>query len=701
MMWNGLKQLRRLLSMKSFHILMAFLGLLAMSFVIFSPSIPYDVKLETGDMALKTVVAPRFIEFQSREDRVRTDDLRKERASLVDPVYSIDESINKSIQSKIVNFFTRAKDYRNDTLKNPDSEIPASLQFISRGEWQPLSELDEKSFASLEYTTLQNLNALLDEGISSVDAPGIRRQILNNVRVLGFDRVSERFVVKVILQYIEPNYVFDEAKTAALVQSEVDSISPFVTLYKEGQPIIYRGEIVTTSHIETLRALNLYGLNANLVKYLGIVIFVLFLMMMYERFVYYFFRAKHADIRQYYLVFIIASIVILIARILLDVKELETISNLHYLIPIPIVAMSVSLLVNSRIALLAGTITSILIAVMLQGDFYLFGFLFLSSAVAGFSSYQVFRRIELIKAGNIVGLFNIGFVVCMGLMLEINDLRWYLSNGVVAFGGGFLSAMITTALLPYLESFFKLTTSLTLLEQSNLNHPLLKKLMINAPGTYQHSLMVATLAEAAAESVGADVVLARIGAYFHDIGKMKRPSFFTENQFSGENPHDALTPRMSKIVISAHTKDGVEMAKRYKLPKVLQDFMIEHHGTSLVSYFYSQAVHDEEDSHGDGPSEEEFRYPGPKPQTKESGIIMLSDSVEAAVRSMSQPTLSKIETLIDKIFQDKLADGQLSDCPLTMKEIRHIRHSFLTLFQGIYHSRIDYDKQLQQLVDER
>ena len=210
----------------------------------------------------------------------------------------------------------------------------------------------------------------------------------------------------------------------------------------------------------------------------------------------------------------------------------------------------------------------------------------------------------------------------IGLLSDNFELAWLLSNAGIGFLNGLLSSMFALALLPYLESWFNITTSLALLEQAGLNHPLLKRLMLMAPGTYQHSIMVSNLAEAAAEAIEADSILVRIGAYFHDVGKIKRPSFFIENQFSGENPHHKINPRMSKIIISAHVKDGLDLAEQYNLPNILKTFIQEHHGTTMVSYFYSQAIQLElmpEQSNIEKTKEtikEEFRYPGPKPKAK-------------------------------------------------------------------------------------
>jgi len=250
--------------------------------------------------------------------------------------------------------------------------------------------------------------------------------------------------------------------------------------------------------------------------------------------------------------------------------------------------------------------------------------------------------------------------------------------------------VLTIGLLPFFESVFTLVTPLKLLEISNPNHPLLKKLLIEAPGTYHHSLMVGNLAEVATEDLGGNALLARAGAYFHDVGKLKRPDLFKENQFS-ENPHDRMTPNLSAVVITAHTKDGIEIATKYKLPLVIKDIIKQHHGTTLVAYFYYKALKSNEGEEiKQKIKQETYRYEGPKPQSKEAAIVMLADSVEAAVRSMTEKTESKIEVLIRKIIKDKLDDGQLDKCQLTLADLDTIANSFMRVLSGYFHAREQY-----------
>ena len=360
----------------------------------------------------------------------------------------------------------------------------------------------------------------------------------------------------------------------------------------------------------------------------------------------------------------------------------------------PVIAMLLTLLISSQIAFISGVFVSIFASIIFEYKFESFLFLFISNTITTMYISKSSKRSDLIVIGYLIGFFNILMIIGINFFFSDYTLSEIGLHGIFGFCIGIVSSMLSLAILPYFESLFKITTNQTLLELSNLNHPLMKRLLIDAPGTYQHSLMVANLSEAAAEAIKCNTILCRVGSYFHDIGKLKRPSFFSENQFSQENPHNALSPRISKLIILSHVKEGTDLAKKYKLPNIIKNIIQEHHGTSLLSIFYTQELANDSVSK---PIDTDFRYTGPKPQSKESGIIMLADSVEAATRSLSKPSINKIESIIEKIFKDKIEDAQLSDCPLSLNEIFIIKSTFLYLFQGMYHKRVDYDSEIKKL----
>src|SRR5437868_4503039 len=337
------------------------------------------------------------------------------------------------------------------------------------------------------------------------------------------------------------------------------------------------------------------------------------------------------------------------------------------------------------------------------------------SLISGFTAVyltlQVRRRGQLIRAGVGVGLaiwlssLSFGMIGPINLFsLAGNDWKMLGLQSAYAIGNGIVTAMIVGGALPMLEHLFQITTDISWLELSDLNHPLLRRMTIEAPGTYHHSLVVANLAEAAAEKIGANATLCRVCAYFHDVGKLVKPEYFTENMNFERNPHDDLAPTMSALIIIAHVKEGVDLALKHKLNQRIIDIIQEHHGTSLVYYFYQRALQQQEDARAGGKimnmreedipevREESFRYSGPKPQTKESAIVSLADIVESASRSIEKPTPQKVEQLINELIEERTADGQLDECDLTLGDLRVIGERFRFTLMTMLHTRIAYPK---------
>jgi len=365
-----------------------------------------------------------------------------------------------------------------------------------------------------------------------------------------------------------------------------------------------------------------------------------------------------------------------------------------FLLPTAMVAMLVYLLVNERAAYISNFVSAAYAGIIFQEGYTLVfqmeaSLYILFGGVAGiFAMQRMQTNSQILRSSLIVSSINTVFIIFYLLMTkasyDITDILFYVGAAVFS---GILSGAMTIGILPFFESFFGILSSMRLIELSNPNHPLLKKILTETPGTYHHSLMVANLAEAACEVIGANGLLARVGCYYHDIGKTNRPGFFIENQVNGYNPHDSLPPEASRDIIIAHAVDGAKILRKHKLPKEIVDVAAQHHGTSLLKFFY---IKDKETN--DKVEEEEYRYPGPKPQTKEVAIISVADSVEAAVRSMKEPNADKIKKLIQAIIKEKLLDGQFDECDLSLKEIKKMEESFCTTMNGTFHSRIEYPK---------
>ena len=333
-------------------------------------------------------------------------------------------------------------------------------------------------------------------------------------------------------------------------------------------------------------------------------------------------------------------------------------------------------------------LTSFLISLLFDEKIIFPLFSFLGSVAASYHIVNSRQRSTFLKVGLFLGLINMAAIVCLNLLTGnlLNDLIIRLAMG---FLGGIITGILVAGITPIFESLFGFITYIKLLELANLNQPLFQRMIIEAPGTYHHSIIVASLVEAAAEAIGANSLLAKVSAYYHDIGKLAKPHYYIENQPGYDNRHDKLSPKMSSLIIISHVKEGCELASKVKLGRPIINIIREHHGTSLVSYFYDKAKKDKDESIR-SLTESDFRYPGPKPQTKEAGLVMLGDVIEASSRTLSNPTPARIRSLVRERIDRIYTDGQLDDCELTLKNLNTIAETFTRILTGIFHHRVDY-----------
>lgn len=365
----------------------------------------------------------------------------------------------------------------------------------------------------------------------------------------------------------------------------------------------------------------------------------------------------------------------------------RVLSKQPFLIPLACIPMLFTLLIDGKLSLVVNGLTCILISCAVEFNVEITLLTIINVLSISIILKKMQQRNDILYSVLYVSIINVILTFSAGVLLSNNTVDVVKKAGF-SLVGSILSGVFTIGFLPFFESTFDIVTTIKLLELSNPNNPLLKRLLMEAPGTYHHSVLVGNLAEMAAEQVGGSPVLARVASYYHDIGKIKRPYFFKENQLGNDNPHDKINPNLSTLIITAHVKDGIELAEEYKIPKVIRDIIEQHHGTTLVKYFYITMKNSMENP--EEIKEEDFRYPGPKPESKEAAIIMLADSVEAAVRSINDPTKGKIEEMVNNIIKGKLNEGQLDNCDLTLKDIDKIRNSFVKILLGIYHQRIEY-----------
>tara|TARA_B100001248_G_scaffold219808_1_gene175440 strand:+ start:8196 stop:10628 length:2433 start_codon:yes stop_codon:yes gene_type:complete len=365
-----------------------------------------------------------------------------------------------------------------------------------------------------------------------------------------------------------------------------------------------------------------------------------------------------------------------------------------YMAPVAAATMLVALLfTRGEVVWLFSVFLAAALSLLVKFDFTYFMFVVLGSVAAARAVFNSKNRNGVYLAGLRVGAINFLTIASLTWLTSkdpsLNEILWYAPAG---FLSGIFSALVVMMLVPLFESVFNYTTDVRLMELSNLNHPLLKEMLLKAPGTYHHSVIVGTMAESAAEVIGANPLLSKVGAFYHDIGKMQHAEYFAENQRKGFNPHDNISPHMSKTILVAHVKDGAEMGMRYKLGKPIIDIILQHHGTTLMSYFYNKAKESEDDIHK--VSEEEFRYPGPKPQFKEAGLVMLADSIEAAARSLEEPTASRLQNIVKNIIKNKFLDGQLEECNITLRDLSTIERVYERILLTIYHQRVEYPKEM-------
>jgi len=497
--------------------------------------------------------------------------------------------------------------------------------------------------------------------------------------------------LSIVNSILKPNRTIDEELTEQK-KEEARNDPKNKEIILKGKTIVDVGDVITFEKYQLLEELNLleesrfdFGLASGIfiILILTGVLLVIYMNM---------FRKKMLEDRsELLLLSVIILLTLLMARAAIEYSPLA--------IPIFIATMLISVFLDMKLAMIVNFILTIVISFMTKGDISFIYMALISGSFSGFLVYKANQRNRLFMSGVLVAFLNVVVIACLGI-INNDDFNTILRNSFVVFLNGLVSIVLTIGLLPFWESMFNIITPMKLMELANPNQPLIKRLLMEAPGTYHHSLMVGNLAEVATEAIGGNSLLARVGAYFHDVGKLKRPNFFKENQM-GDNPHDRMTANLSTLVITSHTSDGVELAEKYKIPKAIKDIIKQHHGTTLVAYFYHKALKNEK---ADEVKQENFRYSGPKPATREAAVVMLADSVEAAVRSMPDKTEGKIEGFIRKIIKDKLDDGQLDECDLTLKDLDDIAKSFLKVFSGFFHERQEYPeikiKQIQAGEEE-
>jgi len=669
----------------------AFLFFLVFTFLLSMDFFYGKVDLEVGDVANRNIIAPCSVEYI---DEIKTSELRRQAAEEVDGVYTVNNEIILDTKTKINTLIDDIVQVQLDENLSVEEKVNL-LKEMTGGELP--DEVLKKIAAStpddlylIRDKLLELITFQMERGIEEQNLDAVKGELIAGINDFNLDTAFYQYAVWIIDEFVVPNRFYDLEQTKILREKAMELVEPVKVQIKAQQKIIGEGEIVTQQHIQALQALGLLHPSRPWITLLGTALLIVMMMGIVLFYIKRQNRIIYDNTAYLCMIGIIVTMVLAVSKSILMIEILrwpELQERLGYLSPIAAAGMLIAILLKTRLAVLIVAVISLIIGLMINNQitFSIAGFI---GGVTGiYSISKLSQRGDLARAGLYTGIAVMLSIFVIGMIEETQWQVLIISGIILGLLNGLLSSILTNGALPYLESFFGIISPVRLLELSNPNNKLLRRLLLEAPGTYHHSIMVGNLAEAAAEAVRGDHLLVRVGAMYHDIGKTKRPYFFVENQLGIENPHDKIAPTLSTLIITSHVKDGIEMAREHRLPQCIIDFIEQHHGTTLIKYFYHKALESEEE---EKIAESAFRYLGPKPQTKETAIVMLADTVEAAVRALKNPTPGQIEGLVREIIKEKLMDGQLDECDLTLKDLDIIANAFLRVLSGALHSRIEY-----------
>ena len=649
-------------------------------------SIQQRETVQVGSVATKRYVAP-----EDTVDEAATEKLREAAANSVGPIYKTDTTVMDKNVTMVEGVFQELDTVlaglpEGESFYNAVQEISLELPVVLSNRqlmaYENLTADQRKAFVN---DCVSVLKQIYDKGVTADGLTEAKASGLTYLQELAWSSDLKTMAGVILSAAVEPNLIVDEAAVEAAKEekrAEVDEV-----LIRKNQKIVDEGEIITQEIYDKLVALNLVsetGLEGSLMPMLGSLVITGMLFAA----LYLFFRWGKGNIllkpNEIRMLFTIYMMMVLLIRILANL-------TVFTIVPVGLFAMLVSLLVGRRMALWLNALFCIIGCFIFNGDVQFLMYALISGTFAALIIQKTDKRSHLIPAA--LGMAAVDFVttISLGFFFGEGYSAELLFQGGIGAVTGLLSMIVAVGSLPFWENMFEANTPLRLMELTNPNNELLRKLMIEAPGTYHHSLIVANLAETAVYDIGGNTALARAGAYYHDVGKLRYPQFFAENQ-SGHNPHDELPPEKSAKIITGHTKGGLELAERYKLPPVVRDMIVEHHGNSLVKFFYFKALK----LYGaENVNEGDYRYQGRIPSSRESAVVMLADTVEAAVRSMlgHGKTMEEAEAAVKNLMKDKLDDGQLNNSGLTLNELETIRLAFLKVFHGMYHERVSYPEQ--------
>ncbi len=658
----------------------------AINFILIYDFTPGEDRLEVGSVASKSILAPQAIDYISQ---LQTDQERARAAASVPDIY---DPPDLNVAREQLAWGRKVLDYI-DAIRHDDYAIPADqtawiLQIpdlsIAPSVVSTTLTLSDAEWEIVEAETLWVLEQAMRKEIHEDQLIEARREIPRLVSI-DVPPNHEAIVAALAKSFLRPNTSLNQEATERARAEAMESVAPVSRSLGKGEAILREGDVVTPLDLEALEAAGFRNVKRDWREIVATSIFALIAVL--GAFIY-LLRIRPAlwtNSKQMLVIGFLMIALMLLAKFAIPNRTL-----LPYLIPLACVSMLITILIDVHAAIVITISLSLLLGFLGGESFELSIFFLTGGLTACLAIYRLDRLNNFLRAGIFVSLANMTVVLIFRLLSMDSDTMGVIQLTGMALLNGVLSTSLALAGFFVLSNVLEITTAFQLLELARPNHPLLQQLALKAPGTYHHSIIVGSLAEKAAEAVGADPLLARIGSYYHDIGKVLRPYFFRENQANSANVHERLDPETSAKIVISHVKDGLDLARKYDLPKSVQDIIVQHHDSSLVAYFYHQA---QEEAGSGQVDEASFRYPGPKPRSREAAIVMLADAAEAAVRSDHPRDEKEIDSLVHQIIQQRLVAGELSECDLTLLDLDRIKDSFVVILQGIFHPRIQYPKQ--------
>lgn len=674
------KQWRPFLRAVLFGLAFALLTTLTLGFHLLPTA---RVTLDVGDVCPRDIRAPERKTFVSQ---IRTDEARARAEASVPDVYDTpDQSIARQQIARARQILDFIDSVRHDTYAT-DEERARWLSAIEDVTLSPtiikqILDLSEEDWQAVKKEVIYVLDQAMRSEIREGQLAEARRMIPALVS-LDLSDTQVQIVVALGRDLIRPNTFYNAERTAEARQAARDAVPPVQRTIEKGEVILREGDLVTPLAVEALDAYHLRRPAADWRDIGSAIIFAVGITVALELYIAAFNPVLWRNWRHLALIFLLTGLFVLLAKVMIPGRV-----GLPYVYPLPALAMILAVLLDARLGILVATLISLVLGYVGDGDFALAAYGFMGSLVGVLSLRRVEHLGAFFWAGVYITLADLLAVAAFRLPDRNLDLVGVGILVIGCVGNGLLSATLTLGGYYLLGSIFDITTSLQLLELARPTHPLMRQLLLKAPGTYHHSILVSNMAEQAAERIGADALLTRVGAFYHDIGKTARPYFFAENQVEGVNVHSRLDPYTSAEIIISHVKDGLELAKKYRLPRKVRDFIMQHHGTSLASYFYREAVEQYGEEHV---NPDDFRYPGPRPQSRETAIVMLADACEATVRASRPSTSEELEEMVRQIILNRLLEGDLDECDLTLRDLDQIREVFVSILQGLFHPRIKY-----------